>query len=277
MTSGAKARSFFRDELSIRGDEEGVMTKWVVLSVMISFGLSGCMVSKTQYEATVADMETAKAELEKSRMHQEALEEQIRNLKSVNEKFSADLEMATAEVQRVKEGRKNEQTLLESREREIEQNKAQLVAKFRVLTEQYQKVKTQNRALKDTVIRYQKELKDSREPSGGVAGMASKALDTMNGGSSTGASKSSGTQMAMTKPAAPKIVTPPSLPKIGGEVVNINKASVSDLVLSLGLPREMAEGVVSNRPYRLRGELVAKNVIPKSTFDEIKDRITAAP
>jgi len=235
------------------------------------------MVSKSQYEATLADMETAKAELEKSRMHQEALEEQIRNLKSVNEKFAADLEMATAEVQRVKEGRKNEQTLLETREREIEQEKAQLVGKLRVLSEQYQKVKTQNRALKDTVIRYQKELKDSRESGGGVASAASKALDTMSGSSSASSSKSSGTQVAVAKPTAPKIVSPPSLPKIGGEVVNINKASISDLVLGLGLSREVAEDVVSNRPYRLRGELVAKNVIPKSTFDEIKDRITAAP
>jgi DNA uptake protein ComE-like DNA-binding protein len=59
--------------------------------------------------------------------------------------------------------------------------------------------------------------------------------------------------------------------------VNINKASVSDLVLMLGLNREVAEDVVSNRPYRLRGELVAKNVLPKATFDEIKDRITASP
>ena len=59
--------------------------------------------------------------------------------------------------------------------------------------------------------------------------------------------------------------------------MNINKASVSNLVLSLGLSREAAEDVVANRPYRLRGELVAKNVIPKSTFDEIKGRITAAP
>ena len=253
------------------------MTKWVVIFFSIIFGLSGCMVSKSQYEATVADMETAKAELEKSRMHQEALEEQIRNLKSVNEKFAADLEMATAEVQRVKEGRKNEQTLLETREREIEQEKAQLVGKLRVLSEQYQKVKTQNRALKDTVIRYQKELKDSRESSGGVASSASKALDTMSGASSGSSSKSSGSQVAVAKPTAPKIVSPPSLPKIGGEVVNINKASISDLVLGLGLSREVAEDLVSNRPYRLRGELVAKNVIPKSTFDEIKDRITAAP
>jgi hypothetical protein len=32
-------------------------------------------------------MESAKAELEKGRMHQEALEEQIRNLKGLNEKI----------------------------------------------------------------------------------------------------------------------------------------------------------------------------------------------
>ncbi|MDR4493791.1 MAG: helix-hairpin-helix domain-containing protein [Nitrospirales bacterium] len=254
------------------------MTKWVVLSFVMVVGLSGCMVSKTQYEATVADMEAAKAELEKSRMHQEALEEQIRNLKNVNEKFSADLEMATAEVQRVKEGRKNEQTLLETREREIDQEKVQLVGKLRVLAEQYQKVKTQNRALKDTVIRYQKELKDSRvSGDSGMTGTDSKAMDPMSASVPKSSLKSSETSMTMTKPAAPKIVTPPSLPKIGGDVVNINKASVSDLVLSLGLSREIAEDVVSNRPYRLRGELVAKNVIPKSTFDEIKDRITAAP
>ena len=46
---------------------------------------------------------------------------------------------------------------------------------------------------------------------------------------------------------------------------------------TLGLSRDVAEEVVSNRPYRLRGELVAKNVIPKVTFDEIKGRITASP
>ena len=79
------------------------------------------------------------------------------------------------------------------------------------------------------------------------------------------------------KPQAPKITSLPTLPTVGGDLVNINKASVSDLVLTLGLSREVAEEVVSNRPYRLRGELVAKNVIPKATFDEIKGRITASP
>ena len=78
------------------------------------------------------------------------------------------------------------------------------------------------------------------------------------------------------KPQSSKIATLKTLPTVGGDLVNINKASVSDLVLTLGLSREVAEEVVSNRPYRLRGELVAKNVIPKATFDEIKGRITAS-
>ena len=52
---------------------------------------------------------------------------------------------------------------------------------------------------------------------------------------------------------------------------------MKDLVLFLGLTRNMAEKVIANRPYRLRGELVAKKVVPRATFDVIKDRITAVP
>jgi cell division protein FtsB len=69
-------------------DEEVDMTRWVAMALMLIVGLSGCMVSKTKYEGAVSDMESAKAELEKGRMHQEALEEQIRNLKGLNEKIS---------------------------------------------------------------------------------------------------------------------------------------------------------------------------------------------
>ena len=252
------------------------MNRWVVISLVLLMGLSGCMVSKSKYEASVADMESAKAELEKSRMHQEALEEQIRNLKGLNEKISTDLEMMTAEVQRIKEGRKNEQTLLETRERELDQEKVQLTSKLRVVLDQYQKVKAQNKALKETVLRYQKELKDTRESTTESAVGAIKPSDKPVSKSEPAPPVSS-SATASSKPPAPKTMTPPTLPKIGGDLVNINKASVSDLVLTLGLSREVAEDVVSNRPYRLRGELVAKNVIPKATFDQIKDRITASP
>jgi DNA uptake protein ComE-like DNA-binding protein len=59
--------------------------------------------------------------------------------------------------------------------------------------------------------------------------------------------------------------------------MNVNKASASDMVLVLGLTKDMADRVVSNRPYRVKGELVAKNIVPKETFDMIKDRITVSP
>jgi DNA uptake protein ComE-like DNA-binding protein len=268
---------FSRMNLSNCRDEEDIMNRWVVISLVLLMGLSGCMVSKSKYEASVADMESAKAELEKSRMHQEALEEQIRNLKGLNEKISTDLEMMTTEVQRIKEGRKNEHTLLETRERELDQEKAQLTSKLRVVMDQYQKVKAQNKALKETVLRYQKELKDTRESTAESAVGAMKPSDKPVVSKSEPTPPGSSSLAASSKPPAPKIVTPPTLPKIGGDLVNINKASMSDLVLTLGLSREVAENVVSNRPYRLRGELVAKNVIPKATFDEIKDRITASP
>jgi len=257
------------------------MTRWVAIALMLTVSLSGCMVSKSTYEAAVSDMESAKAELEKGRMHQEALEEQIRNLKGLNEKISTDLEMMTTEVQRIKEGRKNEQILLETRERELDQEKAQLSAKLRVITAQYQKVKAQNNTLKKTVLRYKKELKDStggtasirERTTRGQMSLTSKATDIKPNQPSPMSAK----VPIPTKPATPKIASLPTLSKVGDDLVNINKATVSDLVLTLGLSRDVAEEVVSNRPYRLRGELVAKNVIPKATFDEIKGRITAAP
>jgi DNA uptake protein ComE-like DNA-binding protein len=263
--------------LSIGRDEEDIMNRWVVISVVLLMGLSGCMVSKSKYEASVADMESAKAELEKSRMHQDALEEQIRNLKGLNEKVSTDLETMTTEVQRIKEGRKNEHTLLETRERELDQEKEQLTSKLRVVVDQYQKVKAQNKALKETVLRYQKELKDTRESSVGSTAGVMKPSEKPDMSKSEPSSSAPSSATASSKLPVPKIVTPLTLPKIGGDLVNINKAPVRDLVLTLGLTREVAEEVVSNRPYRLRGELVAKNIIPKATFDEIKDRITASP
>jgi DNA uptake protein ComE-like DNA-binding protein len=267
-----------------RRDEEVDMTRWIAIALMLIVGLSGCMVSKTKYEGAVSDMESAKAELEKGRMHQEALEEQIRNLKGLNEKISTDLEMMTTEVQRIKEGRKNEQSLLETRERELDQEKAQLSTKLRVISAQYQKVKAQNNVLKKTVLRYKKELKDSHASPQSTMGRATKGGMSVTSRTSNAADSKPGLSSPVTskagmpsKPQAPKISTLPTLSKVGGDLVNINKASVSDLVLTLGLSREVAEEVVSNRPYRLRGELVAKNVIPKATFDEIKGRITASP
>ena len=139
------------------------MRNWISVVVVCVLVLPGCMVSKKKYEAAISDMESAKAELEKSRMHRDALEKQIKNLKDANEKMSRDLEVMTSEVQRIKEGRQNEQALLEARQKELTQEKEMLMAKLRALTAEHQKLKGQSKALKETVIRYQKELKEARQ------------------------------------------------------------------------------------------------------------------
>lgn len=59
--------------------------------------------------------------------------------------------------------------------------------------------------------------------------------------------------------------------------MNINKVSANDMILFLGLKQDEADRIVNNRPYRVKGELVAKNVVPKETFDLIKDRISVSP
>ena len=143
-----------------------------------------------------------------------------------------------------------------------------------------QKIKAQNNTLKKTVLRYKKELKDSHASAEStMRGETGAGISSISRTSKAAASKPNLSSPLPTKagmPSKPQASKMATLPTVGGDLVNINKASVSDLVLTLGLSRDVAEEVVSNRPYRLRGELVAKNVIPKATFDEIKGRITAA-
>ncbi len=241
------------------------MKMWLMGVIMMALMTSGCMVAKSKYEAAVSDMESAKAEMEKIRMHRDALEQQIQTLKSSNEAVATDLDMMTAEVQRIKEGRKGEQALLHNRKKELERQQQQLIGKHKRLAKEYQKVKSQNKALKETVVRYQKELKANREKT--IAKVPLPFPQEKAGKSITQSERKSATNLGV----------PTSVPsKQVDQLVNINKASESDLILFLGLTKEVAQEVVANRPYRLRGELVAKQVVPKATFDVIKDRITAA-
>ncbi len=224
---------------------------------------SGCVVSKSKYEAAMVDMESAKVELEKSRMFRKAVEEQNRLLKGQNEKVAMDLEMMASEVQRIKEGRESERALMTSRERELEKKARAYAKKLSVAKREFLRAKSQVRALKDTIRRYQKELKEARERD-------TTTIAKIPPGPSPQP------PLGSSKPAPRPEPAPVAAPLKGALApVNINTASANDLVLFLGLTKDMAEKVVANRPYRLRGELVAKKVIPKATFDVIKDRISA--
>ncbi len=241
------------------------------VSLLCSAGLflGGCMVTKSKYETAVTEMEAAKTELEKSRIWYASLEQENDKLQADHQQAALDLEMLSAEIHQIKEGQQSERDLLATREAELQRDREVMISKLRAVQRVHQQLKSQNRALRDTVRRYEQDLKEARAAVARSAAQASKASKKTGMESPPLASGSS-----TSKPAPPPVAVP-----LNGTAtpVNINAASANDLELFLGLTKEVADKVVSNRPYRLRGELVSKKVVPKATFDVIKDRITAAP
>ena len=244
----------------------------VGLVCLMGFVLGGCVVTESKYDAAVADLESAKMELEKSRVAHDALQRDNEQLRTENDKVAQDLDVMSAEIQRIKESRENERHVLDEREAELERKSQAVKQSLKKFQQEYQKTKSQNRALRDTIQRYQKELKEAREArktgTGRQASAAAPVKKPATSGPST-TKKTSRSGLAPDQGATPLTDTV--------RPVNINTASVQSLVLFLGLNRETAERIVANRPYRLRGELIAKRVLPKVTFDVIRDKITAAP
>ena len=66
--------------------------------------------------------------------------------------------------------------------------------------------------------------------------------------------------------------TPPAAKKAP---VDINSASAAELKAVKGIGEADAKKIVENRPYKSTDELVQKKVMPKATYDKIKDQIVA--
>lgn len=214
---------------------------------------AGCVSSK-KYEEAMAETEIAKMELEKTRQQKSAMEQQVRTLKELNVKLGNEAQAARDELQRIEHGRDKERAAIEGRTKELEEKVKALSAQNRNLRQEFEDVKRHNETLKSLVARYQKELKDRSHATTGAV-----------------------TPSATVSPTHTLSVPAPAAPAAASAAMNINKVSASDLVLFLGLKKDEADRIVSNRPYRVKGELVAKNVVPKETFDMIKDRITVSP
>jgi DNA uptake protein ComE-like DNA-binding protein len=228
--------------------------------------LSGCVAEK-KYREAVTETENAKTELERTRAQKNALEQQVKTLKELNSKFGAETQSARDELQRIEHGRDKERDTIEARTKELEDKIKQLTAQNRGIRQEYDETRRHNEQLKSLVARYQKEMKERARTLPG-------AVPTPPIPSSPG-TPGMGSSAAPTPPTDSVEVVPPSAG--AAALMNVNKASASDMVLVLGLTKDMADRVVSNRPYRVKGELVAKNVVPKETFDMIKDRITVSP
>ncbi len=225
--------------------------EWTVVVLVAAVLATGC-VSNTKYQAALTEADNVKMELEKARQQKNAMEQQIRTLKELNVKFGNEAQAVRDELQRIEHGRDAERGAIEGRTKDLEEKVKALTAQNRNVKQEYQDVKRNNDTLKSLVARYQKELKD-RSHAGPAAGAATLTPNQLSSGT------------AQATPAA------------ASAAMNINKVSANDMVLFLGLKQDEAERIVGNRPYRVKGELVAKNVVPKETFDLIKDRISVTP
>jgi len=221
--------------------------------------LAGC-VSDRKYQETLAETEAAKTELATTRAQKSALEQQVKTLKDLNVKFGNEAQAARDELERIQYGRDKERGSAETRTKELEDRVKQLAAQNRSLRQEYEDTKRHNETLKSLVARYQKELKDQSRSAGGTL---APTMPPPPGGSGA--------------PPAPSASRPPDATAASGGIMNVNRASSSEMVLLLGLSKDVADRIVSNRPYKVKGELVAKNVVPKETFDMIKDRISVSP
>ena len=235
------------------------------LALISAIAVSGCVSDKKYHEA-LADADTTRTDLERTRAQKNALEQQVKTLKDLNAKFGSESQIARDELQRIQHGRDKERDTIDVRTKELEDRVKQLTAQNRNVKQEYEEARRHNEQLKSLVARYQKEMKErarSLSPGGG-----SSSFSAPSSGSGAPSGKSA---------AAPPVFGAPPEAAPAMSVLNINKAPSADLVLTLGITQDVADRIVSNRPYRVKGELVAKNVVPKDVFDDIKDRITVSP
>lgn len=239
---------------------------WMVgLAFICVMAVSGC-VSDKKYREALADADAVRGDLERARAQKNALEQQVKTLKDLNAKFGSESQIARDELQRIEHGRDKERDTIEVRTKELEDKVKQLTAQNRNIKQEYDEARRHNEQLKSLVARYQKEMKErSRSLSSSSAPPTSMPPSS---GAASSSAKSAQSAVSLGMPAE----SAPALP-----LLNINKVSSAELVLSLGITQDVADRIVSNRPYKVKGELVAKNVVPKDVFDDIKDRITVSP
>ena len=228
--------------------------------VLAAMAAGGC-VSSSKYEAAVAEAEEAKNKADKVQLQKKALEDEVKSLREQKTKLAADLELASSEKQRLEDSLAKERGGSNARVRELDQRSRDLTARSRALQQELDSIKKQNESLKATVARYQKALKEppaSLPPAVPVP------------------PKPPAAPAVPAAPAAVPAMPAPAAPQAALAPVNVNTASASDMVLFLGITKEEADKLVASRPYKVKQEIVLKNVLAQGKFDAIKDRITVA-
>jgi competence protein ComEA len=82
-----------------------------------------------------------------------------------------------------------------------------------------------------------------------------------------------GTTLASAQPPKDPPKPQPKPPAAKKEPLDINTASADELKAVKGIGEADAKKIVENRPYKTKDDLVQKKVVPKATYDKIRDQI----
>ncbi len=111
--------------------------------VLAAMTAVGC-VSSGKYEMAVAEAEDARGKAEKVQLQKKALEDEVKSLREQKSKLAADLELASAERQRLEDSLGKERGGVNSRVRDLEQRSRDLATQNRAMKQQMDALKKQN-------------------------------------------------------------------------------------------------------------------------------------
>lgn len=264
--------------------------KRTALSLLVIMTLmTGCIVRQSTHEQTLQDLQATKSDLDRMRVQNEALNRQVKVLQEAKNKLRDDLDRASGELGALSALAGKDRQVVDSKLKDLERQVKDLTASKRMVAQELEVQKQKYESAQKTIKRQQKELKEREQTEllpTPAPGTPAGAPEAQRAPSSTSApaptakpappspASSGGLPLKPVEPEAPKA---PAVPGAPANLVDVNRSSEADLVLTLGLGKDDSQKLIKNRPYRTKEELLSKAGLSKSSFDRIRDRITLTP